>query len=325
MNAHAASSPARAGAPTVAQVGEFVLIERITRILTTGEQVALGPGDDAAVLMTLEGPVVVSTDLLIENRHFRLDWSTATDIGRKAAACNLSDLNAMGGTASVLTLGLGLPGDTPISWVDDFVAGVVLEAGQVGAHVVGGDITAAEQIVISVTVIGRALRPVTRSGARPGDVVAVSGDLGLAGAGFAALSRGFGSPRAAVDAHRVPRPPYLAGPAGAMAGATAMVDISDGLLADLGHVARLSEVSIDLDLAALEIPSAVATIAEALGRDSIAFVLTGGDDYALAATFPSAAAVPASWRTIGRVHAGAPGVTVGGLVWDGAPGHQHFR
>jgi thiamine-monophosphate kinase len=147
----------------------------------------------------------------------------------------------------------------------------------------------------------------------------------MAGAGFAALSRGFRSPKAAVDAHRVPHPPYAAGPQAADAGATAMVDVSDGLLADVGHIAVASGVVIDLETAAFAIPEAVTTVAGALGVDPMQFVLSGGDDYALVATFSSATELPAGWTRIGSVRDGDhPGVLVDGSTFDGPTGHKHF-
>lgn len=318
MNASAADGS------TIGDIGEFGLIDQLRAHIGVNPQVLLGPGDDAAHVATKDGTYLVSTDLLIEGRHFRRDWSTAHDIGRKAAACNLSDINAMGGVATALTIGFGAPADLPVAWALDMMRGFETECAHVGAHVVGGDVTESEKIVIAVTAMGDAARPVPRSGALPGDVLAYAGSLGLAGAGFAALSRGFRSPKAAVEAHRVPHPPYAAGPQAAGIGATSMTDISDGLIADLAHIAAASSVAIDLDSTAFVIPEAVMTVAEALGRDALGFVLTGGDDYALAATFSSETVLPDGWTRIGVVSDGA-GVTVDGAPFDGTAGHQHFR
>ncbi len=313
---------------TVGEIGEFALIELVRERAGANRQMLIGPGDDAAQVQTRDGTVVVSTDLLVEGRHFRRDWSSATEIGRKAAAANLSDINAMGGVATALTVALGLPADLPASWVVELAEGFEDECALVGAHVVGGDVTAADQIIIGVTALGDAARPVRRDGAAPGDVVACAGTLGLAGAGFAALSRGFRSPKAAVDAHRVPQPPYAAGPQAADAGATSMIDVSDGLLADLAHVARASSVVIDVETAAFAVPEAVGTVADALGTDPLRFVLTGGDDYALAATFSAATELPSGWRRIGTVRDVAsgdqPSVLVDGSPYEGVHGHQHF-
>jgi len=310
---------------TVGEVGEFALIDLVRQRARTNRQTLIGPGDDAAQIETRDGTFVVSSDLLIEGRHFRRDWSSAEEVGRKAAAANLSDINAMGGVATALTVALGLPADLPASWVLDLAEGFEAECALVGAHVVGGDVTAADQIVIAVTAMGDAAHPVRRDGAAPGDVVAFAGTLGLAGAGFAALSRGFRSPKAAVDAHRVPHPPYAAGPQAADAGATAMVDVSDGLLADVGHIALASGVVVDLETEAFSIPEAVSTVADALGTDPIRFVLSGGDDYALVATFSAATELPDGWTRIGTVRDGDhPGVLVDGGTYDGPTGHRHF-
>ena len=310
--------------PTIGDIGEFGLIEQVRAQIGDNRHILIGSGDDAAHVSTNDGSFLVSTDLLVEGRHFRRDWSSAHDVGRKAAACNLSDINAMGGVATALTVGFGAPADLPVSWALEMIRGFEVECAHVGAHIVGGDVTASDAIIIAVTAMGDAARPVRRSGALPGDVVAFAGDLGLAAAGFATLSRGFRSPKAAVEAHRVPHPPYAAGPQAAGAGATSMTDVSDGLLADLGHIAEASGVAIDLQSSAFEIPEAVSTVAEALGRKALDFVLTGGDSYALVATFSSETALPSSWTRIGHVADGT-GVTVDGETYDGPEGHQHFR
>jgi len=313
---------------TVGEVGEFALIDLVRQQAGSNRQALIGPGDDAAQIQTRDGTFVVSTDLLIEGRHFRRDWSSAREVGRKAAAANLSDINAMGGVATALTVALGLPADLPVAWVLELAEGFETECGLVGAHVVGGDVTAADQVVVAVTAMGDATRPVRRDGAAPGDVVAFAGVLGLAGAGFATLSRGFRFPKVAVDAHRVPQPPYSAGPQAADAGATAMIDVSDGLLADVGHISLASGVVIDLETAAFTIPEPVSDVANALGTEPIRFVLTGGDDYALVATFSSATDLPDGWTRIGEVRdmrtGEEPGVLVDGSVFDGPTGHRHF-
>ena len=308
---------------TLGELGEFGLIERIAGTLEALAPVLIGPGDDAAQVAVRQGSVVMSTDLLVENRHFRRDWSSAQDVGRKSAACTLSDINAMGAVATALTVGFSAPADLPVAWLDEFTEGFVAECGLVGAQLVGGDLTAGDAVVVAVTAIGEVARPVRRDGALPGDAVAFAGTLGVAGAGFAALSRGFKSPRAAVDAHRVPSPPYGAGPEAAAAGATSMIDVSDGLLADLGHVAKASGVTINLDSSVLPIFEPVQAVAQALGVHPLTFVLTGGDDYALVATFSEATELPEGWTWIGTVADGS-GVTVDGEPWEGATGHRHF-
>src|SRR3954451_19548836 len=139
---------------TLADAGEFGLIAELVALFPQGEHVLVGPGDDAALLRIRNGHVVVSTDLLVEGRHFRRDWASAADVGHRAAAQNLSDINAMGGRAHSLTIGLAAPADLPVSWALDFAAGFAEECALVGASVVGGDLTRSSEIVVSVTVLG---------------------------------------------------------------------------------------------------------------------------------------------------------------------------
>jgi thiamine-monophosphate kinase len=323
------SSESIAPDATLADVGEFGLIAALTQRFEQGSQVYVGPGDDAAVLRTPRGHVVVSTDLLVEGRHFRREWAPARDIGRKAAASNISDINAMGGTAHSLTVGLGAPGDLAAQWVLDLADGIAEEAGLVGASVVGGDLTTAKEVVIAITALGTcAIAPVLRSGAQAGDVVALAGRQGWAAAGLAVLARGFRSPRALVEAYQRPQPPYAAGPAAAHAGATAMIDVSDGLIADVGHIAAGSGVSIDLHRDAFQLAEPMHAVGSALGVDPMQFILGGGDDHAIVATFPAGTALPEGFTAIGSVagpgEAGAV-VTVDGASYDGPRGWAHFQ
>src|SRR6478609_6013207 len=200
-------------ARTAGELGEFALVEAITSRFHQGPQVQVGPGDDAAVVEVPTGAVVASVDLLLQDRHFRLDWSSAADIGHKAAARSMSDVNAMGGAATGLLVGLGCPADLESGWLLDLADGIAEEAALVGASVVGGDLASASTIVMSMTVLGVCEHGVVRrGGARPGDLVALAGRQGWAAAGFAVLGRGFRSPRLVVEAHRRPQPPYAAGP-----------------------------------------------------------------------------------------------------------------
>jgi thiamine-monophosphate kinase len=308
---------------TLADAGEFGLIEALTDLFEQGEQVLVGPGDDAAVLRVKTGHVVVSTDLMVEGRHFRRDWASASDVGHRAAAQNLSDINAMGGRATSLTIGLAAPADLPVEWALDFARGFAEECALVGASIVGGDLTRADQVVIAVTVIGACtVAPVLRSGAHAGDVVATVGRQGWAAGGLAVLGRGFRSPRVLVEAYRRPEPPYDAGQVAADAGATAMIDISDGLIADAGHIASASGVAIDIRRDAFEIAEPLSAVGAALGADPIQFILGGGDDHALLATFPEGS-VPDGWTVIGSVGEGS-GVTVDSEEYDGPTGWTHF-
>ena len=278
---------------TLADAGEFGLIAVLAKRFGQGAHVYVGPGDDAAVLRTPKGHVVVSTDLLVEGRHFRREWAQARDIGRKAAAANLSDINAMGGTAHSLTVGLAAPADLPVQWALDLADGISEEAALVGANIVGGDLTTASEVVIAITVLGTCeVSPVLRSGAQPGDVLALAGRQGWAAAGLAVLGRGFRSPRVLVEAYQRPEPPYAAGMAAARAGATAMIDVSDGLVADAGHVAADSGVAIDIERDAFELAEPMRAVGSALGVDPMQFILGGGDDHAILATFPAGTTLP---------------------------------
>jgi thiamine-monophosphate kinase len=318
----------------------------------------VGAGDDAAVIAAPDRRVVAATDLLIEGRHFRREWSGGYDIGAKAAARNLIDVAAMGARPTALLIGMAVPGDLPASWALDLVKGLVAECQAAGAVVAGGDTSGSETIMLGVTALGElgGAEPVTRGGARPGDLVALAGAVGSAAAGLALLAAGAsdrgsasgsasgsgsGSDRGAaapagdhpglaelIAAHRRPRPPYQAGPQAAAAGATAMIDISDGLIADLGHVARASGVRIQLATGPLTAGPAVhatalAAAADTVGASWLDWVLTGGDDHALAATFPAGTPLPPPWTVIGEVVPGS-GVTVDGVPWSGAGGWQHF-
>lgn len=311
---------------TVAEIGEFGLVAAVTARLGQGPAVLVGPGDDAAVLGTPDGRVVATTDLLVEGRHFRRAWSSAADVGHRAAAANLADVAAMGAVPTALLVGLGTPADLPVAWALELADGLREECDLVGASVAGGDVVAADVLTVAVSALGdlQGRSPVLRSGARPGDVVAVAGRLGWAAAGLAVLSRGFRSPRALVEAHRRPEPPYALGPAAADLGARAMVDVSDGLLADLGHVARASGVRVEVDSAALDVPSQLSEVGSALGVDPLGWVLTGGDDHALAACFPPEVALPEQWRVVGGVAEGE-GVVVDGEPYAGAGGWDHLR
>ncbi|MFG1700377.1 thiamine-phosphate kinase [Nonomuraea sp. NPDC049309] len=317
---------------TVGDLGEFGVVSRITGRLPQGAAVMLGPGDDAAVIGAPDGRVAVSTDLLIEGRHFRRDWSGGYDVGRKAAAQNLADVAAMGARPTCLVVGLGLPPDVPVDWLDALTAGFADECATVGASVAGGDVTRCDLVVLGVTALGDlgGRAPVTRSGARPGHVVAVAGRLGRSAAGLALLSAGaaVAAPAAAeaVAGHRRPSPPYECGVEAAELGASAMLDVSDGLLQDLGHIAQASGVHVELDPAAFApftSDEPVAAAARELGADPLEWVLSGGEDHALAAAFPDDVRLPDSWHIVGRVTEGS-GVSVLGRE-IGQRGWDHFR
>jgi thiamine-monophosphate kinase len=324
---------------TVAALGEFGLIAALSgwlRCISPADpRTLVGIGDDAAVLAAPDGRVVASTDFLLEGRHFRRDWSSGQDVGRKAAARSLIDVAAMGAVPTGLLVALAAPPDLPVTWARDLTEGLAAECARAGATVVGGDTARAESVLLATTVLGdlAGRAPVLRSGAAPGDLVAVTGPLGRAAAGLALLQAGLAD-HPLTAAQRRPEPPYDAGPQAADLGATAMIDISDGLLADLGHIASASGVLIDLSSDRLSPGAGLQAAAHSfLGRtergstpahpQALTWVLTGGEDHALAATFPPGTGLPPRWTVVGRVHKGR-GVLVDGREWAGSAGWDHF-
>jgi thiamine-monophosphate kinase len=324
----------RGGDISVSDAGEFGLIARIIARLSGGSAL-LGPGDDAAVVAARDGRVVASTDLLVEGTHFRRDWSSAYDVGRKAAAQNLADIAAMGAHPTALLVGLAAPADLPLDWVDGLADGLRDECALVDADVVGGDVSRSTVLTLAVTALGdlRGRAPVTRAGARPGDVVVVAGRLGYAAAGLALLAEGHGD-AAIADAHRRPQVAYAAALRLAEAGATAMIDVSDGLVADVGHVAAASGVRIELASDDLPLPPELVEAGLEVGVDPLSWVAGGGDDHAFVATMSDASVLramtrladlpePVPFTQIGRVVDGH-GVTFVDRAPSGPAGHDHF-
>jgi len=328
--------------PTVADLGEDALLDRVLPILAVAGRspdLRVGPGDDAAVLsLGPGGPVggwggsggsgglVATTDAVVRGSDWRDEWSTGEDVGAKVVAQNLADVAAMGGRPVALLVTLAMEPATLVSWVLDMTHGLALAAQEAGCAVVGGDLSSAPDgtLMVSVTALGSldGRSPVLRSGARVGDVVAVAGTLGLAAAGWRLLAAGRpeDDPEA-VARQRRPRPPLTSGPAAADAGATSMIDLSDGLLRDAGRVARASGVRLDLDGSALA--GDVARLVPALGAGAAReCVLAGGEEHSLLATFPSSAALPPGFRQVGEVVTGA-GVAVDGIP-ESSRGWDHF-
>ncbi|MEB3983796.1 thiamine-phosphate kinase [Mycobacterium sp. 663a-19] len=319
------TSGAAEQSPTLRQLGEFAVIDRVARGRRQPAAVLLGPGDDAAVVSAADGRTVVSTDVLVQDRHFRLDWSTPHDVGRKAIAQNAADLEAMGARATAFVVGFGAPGDTRAADVDALVDGMWDEAARIGAGIAGGDLVSCPQWVVSVTALGEldGRPPVLRSGAEAGSVLAVAGELGRSAAGYALWHNGIDGFDELRRRHLVPEPPYGAGAVAAAAGAVAMIDVSDGLVADLRHVAEASGVGIDVSTAALAADHDALTAAAAvLDADAWAWVLAGGEDHALAACFAGPA--PGGWRVIGRVLDGPARVLVDGAEWRGYAGWESY-
>lgn len=312
--------------PTLRQLGEFAVIDRLVRGRLQPAAVVHGPGDDAAIVTAQDGRVVMSTDMLVQGRHFRLDWSTPHDVGRKAIAQNAADIEAMGARPTAFVVAFGAPGDTPAADADALVDGMWDEAQRIGAGIAGGDLVSCPQWVISVTVLGdlEGRAPVLRSGAKAGSVIAVAGGLGRSAAGLSLWRKGIQEFDELRQRHVVPEPPYGQGAVAAAGGAQAMIDVSDGLVADLRHVAEASGVGMDLSTAALVTDhDGLAAAAAAVGSDPWAWVLGGGEDHALVACFARPA--PAGWRVIGRVLDGPARVLVDDQEWRGHAGWQSFE
>ncbi|MCZ2403455.1 thiamine-phosphate kinase [Paenarthrobacter sp. Z7-10] len=335
-------------AVVVGELDEGALLARIFPRLAGSASVLLGPGDDAAVVAAPDGRTVVSIDTQVQDLDFRLLWpngyrSTGYDVGWKAAAQNLSDINAMGAVATSLVVSLNLPAGTLVSWVEELAEGLSAAIAGLGAEdcsVAGGDLSGGREIVVTVAVLGnlQGRDPVLRSGARVGDIVALAGTVGRAAAGWALLEGTTAvaelNPEqdAVVELFCRPRPPLAAGPAAARAGATAMLDISDGLLRDGGRLAKASNVVVDLDPAALEpFAAPLRAAADLLGMDPWGWILGGGEDHGLLCTFPAGSQLPHGFVAIGSVMAGGDGlppVTIAGEAAHSAEpqtaGWDHF-
>ena len=257
----------------------------------------VGVGDDAAVLAPSHGhKLVVTTDVLVEGLDFTAALSEPEDWGWKAVAANLSDLAAMAAEARWLVLALTVPGTTPVPTLERVYAGVREACLAYEVALVGGDVSAGPALSLAVTAIGEAERPVLRSGARPGDRLAVTGPLGAAAAGLALLrsedpaaAELLGRFPALAAAHRRPRPALAMGLALARAGATAMIDVSDGLAGDALHLAESSGVGVEIHDATVPLAPGVPETATLLGLDPLELALGGGEDFVLAAALPRAA------------------------------------
>src|SRR5690554_4507441 len=300
---------------TLASLGESATLGRIFPRLPSAEQQLLGPGDDSAVVAAPDGRFVVTTDMMIHGPDFRLAWSLPHDLGWKAAASNLSDIAAMGAVPTALVVAIAARADSPVSLLEGIADGLRdgCAAMAPGCGVVGGDLSVSATLTIVVTAFGDlgGREAVLRSGAQVGDQAAVSGELGDAAAAlqllFAEAVDEAGEPDAAraaalrdrTTAQLAPTPPIADGLLAAVGGATAMLDLSDGLAIDAGRLARASRVGIEFE-------------SRLLGID-VDLALGGGEDHSLLATFPASAVLPGGFRRVGTVFAGE------GIRVDGAP------
>ena len=329
----------------LADLSEDEILARILPLLRATESAAvlIGPGDDAAVI-TAALPLVVTTDSMIRGRDWRDDWSSPREVAHKLGAQNISDIAAMGGSATAAVMTLTADPATELGWVEEFAAGLGEWCDSAGVAIVGGDLSSAPDGVlhVSLTMWGelRGREPVLRSGARPGDVLAVCGSLGWSSAGLASYAAGEPAVVLGRDSpigdrvkeawrgyHRMPRPPWESGPVAAAAGATSMIDISDGLVRDAARVARASGVALDLDRSAIEHAFVAPLTAVLPAEEAWHHVLGGGEEHSLLATFADEGDLPhtegSPWRVIGTVRGGA------GVTLDGEPlqvvGWDHFK
>ena len=330
-------------------LSEAEVLDRIFPILATADpRVVVPPGDDAAVVATSSGSVIVTTDSMVRDKDWRDDWSTGRDVGRKLVAQNVADIAAMGGVPTGLLVSLMADPDTRVAWLEDLSRGIAETARDAGCAVVGGDLSSAPEgvVVLSMTALGdlQGRSPVLRSGARAGDVVAVCGSLGWSGTGLATYAAGLPEPHLSRESsardkavssvrwfHRSPQPPWESGPVAARAGATAMLDISDGLVRDAGRLARASDITLELSGERLREHFLCPPLTEAVDDDEAwRQILSGGEEHSLLATFPEGS-VPederAPWQVIGRCTAPGPEgptVTVDG-IHPAVSGWDHFH
>ncbi|MFM1779388.1 MAG: thiamine-phosphate kinase [Actinomycetota bacterium] len=299
---------------TIFELGEIESLKRATKFLKPGEFALVGSGDDAAVVRA-DGSFVVTTDTMVENHDFKTEWSSGFDLGWKAAATNLSDVAAMGARPTALVVAVVATKTTTVAWLEDFARGLQVACDELapGCGVVGGDLAVGEAVVIAVTAHGQldGRNPVLRSGAREGDLLAVAGTLGRAAAGLALLSNPDADLRNVypeiTEIQLRPKPPIQLGVAAGLAGATAMLDVSDSLAKDAGRIADASEVTLAISnqkllgyFAVLEqvAQSITARGSEASEKD---WVLFGGEDHSLLCTFPKDAEIPTGFKVIGEV------------------------
>lgn len=334
--------------PTVGQCGEQELLDSFLPLLRApagsqdphGGYTLLGPGDDCAVIAAPDSRFVISTDTQVQGQDFLLRWpsgavTTGADTGAKAAAQNLADAAAMGAVPSALTVSLSLPRQTPVRWVQDFARGLVrgiADCGADQASVVGGDLGAGTELSVTVTVTGdlQGREPVRRSGARAGQDVVLAGTVGRAAAGLALLQSQRYRPGEdpALDelaaAQLRPVAPVRSGAALAQCGASAMIDVSDGLVRDAGRIAGASGVVVDLELEALRrLAEPLLPAARLLEADPLEWVLAGGEDHGLLACLPPGSQVPLGVVGIGSVRPSEPPAAASSDAEQEPAGRRH--
>ena len=310
-------------------IGEFELIGRISAASAVPEGMT-GIGDDCAILPQKSGrDTLVSTDMLVEGVHFLLSDVSPADLGWKSAVVNISDIAAMGGRPVATFLSLALPAGVNSAWADSFIGGYTSACSRFGAPLLGGDTSSSpDRVCINVTVLGECPsgRALMRSGARPGDLVCVTGCLGDSAAGLKVILEGLersADAAALVQRHYRPVPRVSEGLAlAACPGVHAMMDISDGVASDLGHILDASGVGADLEASSLPLSSELRSLCALKGWDPLPLAAGGGEDYELLFTMAPDACPDIPHTVIGRITAQC------GLRWNGLEstvrGFRHF-
>ena len=298
---------------------ESELIAALSTVFTLSDpNILVGIGDDGAVVKASPQNSVLATDMAVEGVHFKREWSSLHEIGAKITAANLADIYAMGGDPKYLLVSAALTSDFGIAEIEALAKGIKSEADLVGAAIVGGDISRAEKLVISISVFGEVISPITRSGAKAGDFVIISGLPGKSAAGLFQLQSGV-TDSTFVSAHKKPVLNYEL--AKKFRNVNAMCDVSDGLLSELNHIASASNVGIELDSKLLSAIPGFKELDAATNEDIWNLVLAGGEDHVFVATTSSD--VPAGAFVIGKVITGS-GVSVNGISKLPATGFRHF-
>lgn len=333
----------------IEDIGEFGLIETISKLVDKEQKkdgrVSVGIGDDAAVVAPPDtGRMLLTTDTMVENVHFNRDYVSGEDVGYKAMATNLSDIAAMSGCPDYATVTLGLPRDMDVEFIKSVYRGLLECAMTYDTAIVGGDLTKSPKFFITVSLTGSAeidnVR--LRSHARPGDVIMVTGALGGAGAALKGLKAGArpgrGIPKALFLRYARPEPRLLEGRLAGRSGAGAIQDISDGLLADLGHICRSSGLGAKIRLPDIPVFPESKKLPGLTASSALRFALTGGEDYELIITAQPdksgiiKAKVEGDIKTkvtiVGEIIEGGTGVEVvnaeGRIVTQKRTGYEHF-
>ncbi len=298
---------------------ESELIAALSTVFTLSDpNILVGIGDDGAVIKASPQNSVLATDMAVEGVHFKREWSSLHEIGAKITAANLADIYAMGGDPKYLLVSAGLTSDFGIAEIKALANGIKSEADLVGAAIVGGDISRAEKLVISISVFGVVTSPITRSGAKAGDSVIISGLPGKSAAGLFQLQSGV-TDSIFISAHKKPVLNYEL--AKKFRNVNAMCDVSDGLLSELNHISSASNVGIELDSKLISAIPGFKELGEATELEIWDLVLAGGEDHVFVATTSSD--VPEGAFVIGKVVTGS-GVSVSGVSKLPATGFRHF-